>query len=139
MTDPKPQKIYNATDRALVVLTDAHDGDHVVTSRSVVLQPGDTMEITPEIVAANADRTGFSWLSLTEDEQRDKWGRLRFGYGEPSKEVRARVAATRRQELEAERADLLSGVPRSFERRHYLSGRIDKIDAELAEIEKVTA
>jgi hypothetical protein len=137
-TDTK--KIYNATDRALVVLTDdGGPGFASLTVKSVTLAPGDTMTITPATIEANRDATGFSWLSLTEDEQRDRWGRLRFGVGEPPKEVRARVAATRRAQLVAERADLMSRVPRSLDRSRYLSGRVDKIDAEIAALDKEIA
>jgi hypothetical protein len=49
---------------------------------SSVYPRGSTLTITPEIRELSKDRTGDSWLDLSEAEQRERWGEVRFGHGE---------------------------------------------------------
>jgi hypothetical protein len=132
--------IHNPGPSALNVLTDDGGGGMGgLSAKFRTLAPGDSMTVTPEIVAANADRTGWSWLTDDEDAQHERYGKLKFGLGEPPAHVRQKVAAARRDKLLAERADLMSRVPRSVDRSRYLSGRVDKIDAEIDRLDKEIA
>jgi hypothetical protein len=139
-TKPDDFEIYNPGPSALNVLTDDGGGGMGgLSAKFRTLAPGESMTVTPATIAANADRTGWSWLSDDEQAQHERYGRLKFGIGDVPQHVLQKVAATRREKLLAERADLIGRVPRSVDRSRYLSGRVDRIDAELAEIEKIAA
>lgn len=51
--------------------------------RAEVVEPGQTLVLTPEIIELSRDRHGWSWLSLTDDpeEQVRRYGRTRFSPG----------------------------------------------------------
>jgi hypothetical protein len=48
-----------------------------------MVERGQTITITDEILRLNVDRTGWSWLTLVDDRraQTEKWGKPRFGRG----------------------------------------------------------
>lgn len=57
-------------------LTVPHD-----TYGGVVLSQGQTVTLSAKQVEQTYDRDGNSWLDLSEEDQRVKWGEIRFGHG----------------------------------------------------------
>jgi hypothetical protein len=56
-------------------------------SRSRVCYRGEVVTLSPELVEMTRDRHGNSWLDLTEDQQVERWGDVRFKRGDHSAEV----------------------------------------------------
>ena len=76
--------------------------------KGVTLYPGDTLEITEAIRDLNADRNGDSFLDLTPEQQRERWGAVRWGLGaEVPQHVFDALEESRLKKLRAERADII--------------------------------
>jgi hypothetical protein len=89
-------------------------GVNIVTSgqnyavKGVLLLPGMSLEVTEKTIDANRDRNGDCFLELTADEQRARWGAVRFGRGaEIPQHVTDALEARRIADLERERADIM--------------------------------
>ena len=59
-----------------------------VYSRNKSYYRGEVVTLTPELIEMTVDRKGNSWLDLTEENQREKWGEVRFRHGDHSAEVK---------------------------------------------------
>jgi hypothetical protein len=82
------------------------------TADSVTVFPGDSLEITAEILELNRDRDGVSWLEYDLDQQRAAWrGRVRFDHGPVPLEVLEKRETARLDALRRERQSLLQGNP----------------------------
>lgn len=134
MTDKKntpPFKIHGIDPRGLTVCVDP--GVDPIVARSVTLLPGDEIEITAAILAANRDRNGNTILELTEAAQRERWGRLRFGVGSVSESVRATLNAERAAALKAERDNLLRSNP-ALAKATAAALRLRELDAQISRL-----
>ncbi|MGO4487053.1 hypothetical protein [Microbacterium sp. 2RAF4] len=51
------------------------------TYGGIVLYQGQTVTLTAKQIEQTYDREGNSWLDLSEEDQRARWGEVRFGHG----------------------------------------------------------
>lgn len=75
MTIPKPGESFHVLHAMSFPTT---------PNQSVAASRGQTYQITPEMIEATKDRTGFTWLSIIDnpEAQIEKWGRVNVAPGE---------------------------------------------------------
>jgi hypothetical protein len=55
--------------------------------QSAVYPRGTTIEVTPELLEMSKNRHGESWLDYSDDDQRARFGAVKFGRGEAPADV----------------------------------------------------
>lgn len=88
-TAAKPPVVTQTTPKAVEPVTEApetiliHFVSHGLTFFGYNWQPGQEVEITKPSPAYDrtCDAAGKSWLFMTEQEQIDRWGEVKFGRG----------------------------------------------------------
>ena len=122
-----PFEIHALAVEGLSVLVRANNA---ITADSVTLYPGGSIEIDESRYELSKDIHGNSWMDLTTEQQVEKWGRARFGLGEPPAHVLAIAKAARDSRLRAERDNLLRTNPH-LAKSTAASARLDVLNAAL--------
>lgn len=111
MTDTRsfPFEIHSLAVEGLSVLVTARNA---ITADSITLYPGSSIEIDEARYELSKDVNGASWMDLNTEEQVHRWGRARFGLGEPPAHVVAGAKAARDVRLRGELDALRRANPR---------------------------
>jgi hypothetical protein len=123
----EPFELHSLTAKGVNVRT---GGRSEITAKGVVLYVGQSVTVTEEIHALNRNIHGECVFDLTAEQQRERWGEVRFGKGEVPNEALIAAREEQRARLAEEREHLLKANPH-LARQTAASSRLGEIDAEL--------